>query len=94
MGSYPPLFTLTPHKRGGLVSVVLSLSLRTVAVSDYLALCCPDFPLERSQAIAFQAQVYYITKGIKIIPLGGRVARACRHRARALNLGRDLRKPP
>lgn len=27
------------------VSVVLSLPLRAVAVSDYPALCCPDFPL-------------------------------------------------
>ena len=42
---------LLPHTfhhcsfRGCFVSVVLSLSFRTVAVSDHCILCCPDFPL-------------------------------------------------
>ena len=48
VSSYLTLFTLTDHRQtgsGGFVSVVLSLSLRTVAVSDYHTLCCPDFPL-------------------------------------------------
>ena len=62
MGSYPTLFTITLS--GSIVSVVLSLSLRTVAVSDYLALCCPDFPLVR-QAVVFQARTDYITGRIK-----------------------------
>ena len=48
VSSYLTLFTLTDTGTpviGGFVSVVLSLSLRTVAVSDYHTLCCPDFPL-------------------------------------------------
>lgn len=45
VGSYPTRFTLTLYKQSGFVSVALSLGLPPVAVSDCLALCCPDFPL-------------------------------------------------
>ncbi len=44
---------------GGIVSVVLSLSLRTVAVNDYHALCCPDFPLLKKR-LPFRLEVDYI----------------------------------
>ena len=52
-----------PKVQAVLVSVVLSLSLRTVAVSDYPALCCPDFPLVKQAAI-FQAPCNYTTRGM------------------------------
>ena len=63
VGSYPTLFTLTSllqssfhqiaqHSRGGTVSVALSLGLPPVAVSDCRILCCPDFPLALTQAVA------------------------------------------
>ena len=61
VSSYLTLFTLTDHRQtgsGGFVSVVLSLSLRTVAVSDYHTLCCPDFPLAK-QATVFQAPSHF-----------------------------------
>ena len=48
--------------------MVLSLSLRTVAVSDYLARCCPDFPL--LQAIVFQAHLNYTTNWAELSSLG------------------------
>ena len=53
VSSYLTLFTIA--LAGSFVSVVLSLSLQTVAVSDYRALCRPDFPLELPQAIIFRA---------------------------------------
>ena len=51
--------------RSGIVSVVLSLSSRTVVVNDYHVLCCPDFPLVK-QAAAFQAPSYTNIKFEKI----------------------------
>ena len=65
VGSYPTHFTLTSKylaepnelnlartfKRGGIVSVALSLGSPPVAVSNCRVLCCPDFPLGLTQAI-------------------------------------------
>ena len=55
VSSYLTLFILT--EIGGIVSVVLSLPLRAVAVSDYFVLCCPDFPLENLKRLPFKLPV-------------------------------------
>ena len=50
VGSYPTRFTLTLRKSpGGIVSVALSLRLPSVAASNCLALCRPDFPLTHTR---------------------------------------------
>lgn len=41
------------------VSVVLSLSSRTVAVSDYRTLYCPDFPLDKIKRLPFRLYPHY-----------------------------------
>src|SRR5438270_869782 len=43
-GLLPRSFHPYPLKRGGFVSVALSLGSPPVAVSDCHSLCCPDFP--------------------------------------------------
>ena len=52
VGSYPTRFTFS--LKGSFVSVVLSLRLRAVAVSNYRILCCPDFPLTFRQRPFFE----------------------------------------
>ena len=76
VGSYPTLFTLTLHAQGGIVSVVLSLSLRTVAVSDYPALCCPDFPLIKSGRLLGSYELYHLLSISSIAELAAESARA------------------
>ena len=47
--------------------MVLSLSLRTVAISDYLALCCPDFPLKKSSDCLSGSLILYHRLGANAI---------------------------
>jgi hypothetical protein len=59
---YLTLFTLTSPKRGGIVSVALSLESPPVAVSNRPALCCPDFPHLLRGAVILPPDIYIMNE--------------------------------